>query len=389
MFTKSSSYYFQKYGDTYLSLPKDCANAKAEQFSIDNKSINSLFYANNDIFLRVDDGIAIIYISFDNNVEQFEQFVVHHTIRVKKGCYFNFISISQSSTITIYSKSPNSLTKVPLIGDEIVYNQILPKININEILVYYYQVKSSNYAFNGEVHNFWELTYVDNGNLITEIDGVEYCLKPNDVILYAPGQFHTQKMDGVEACSYLTVIFTMDFATPSILSNQVFHASRKIVNTLQEFIQYSDKADDYSKELCISFLNQAIIQLLQLNNVKAAKIANSPIQQKFEDQFLNEIIMYINYNYYQPLTVAQLCQKFSISRSFLQQLFNKNLGIAPKQYIASIKLKKAKFLIKENKYTISEISEKLGFTSIHYFSRAFKKEFNLSPSEYAKSIYKV
>ena len=99
--------------------------------------------------------------------------------------------------------------------------------------------------------------------------------------------------------------------------------------------------------------------------------------------------MYINYNYHQPLTVAQICQNFSISRSFLQQLFNKNLGVAPKQYIASVKLKKAKILIKENKYTISEISEKLGFTSIHYFSRAFKKEFNISPSEYAKSIYKV
>ena len=389
MFTKSSSYYFQKYGDTYLNLPKDCLSLMKQELSISNKSIDELFYANEDIFIRIDEGIAMIYISFTDNSTDTDSFVIHHTIKIKKKCYFNLISISNTSTITIFSSNEASLSKVPLVGNKIVYNQILPKINVNEILVYYYQVKSSNYIFNGEKHNFWELTYVDNGNLITEVEGVEYLLKPNDAIIYAPGQFHTQKMDGVEACSYLTVIFDMDFKNPSLLSNQVFHSSRKIVNTLQEFIQSSDKQDNYSKELCICFLNQAIIQFLQQTNTKVTKIASSPIQQKYEDQFLNEIIMYINYNYSQPLTVAQICQNFSISRSFLQQLFNKNLGIAPKQYIAQVKLKKAKILIKENKYTISDISEKLGFTSIHYFSRAFKKEFNLSPSEYAKSIYKV
>ena len=99
--------------------------------------------------------------------------------------------------------------------------------------------------------------------------------------------------------------------------------------------------------------------------------------------------MFIHCYYYQPLTVEYLCDQFSISRSSLQLLFNKNLNTTPKQYINQIKLKKAKLLIKENKYTISEISEKLGFTSIHYFSKKFKKEFNISPSDYAKSIYKI
>ncbi|MEG0743950.1 MAG: AraC family transcriptional regulator, partial [Erysipelotrichaceae bacterium] len=44
-------------------------------------------------------------------------------------------------------------------------------------------------------------------------------------------------------------------------------------------------------------------------------------------------------------------------------------------------------LIKESLYTISEISSKLGFTSIHYFSRKFKQQFGITPSDYAKTIY--
>ena len=43
-------------------------------------------------------------------------------------------------------------------------------------------------------------------------------------------------------------------------------------------------------------------------------------------------------------------------------------------------------MIHEHKHTISEISDVLGYTSIHYFSRKFKLQYGMSPTEYAKSI---
>ncbi len=51
--------------------------------------------------------------------------------------------------------------------------------------------------------------------------------------------------------------------------------------------------------------------------------------------------------------------------------------------------KKKKYLIKEYKYSIGEISEMMGFNSIHYFSNSFKKKYGVSPSEYLKSINKL
>ena len=86
-------------------------------------------------------------------------------------------------------------------------------------------------------------------------------------------------------------------------------------------------------------------------------------------------------------TIEEICHKFSISRSSLQTLFKNNLNMAPKQYISDLKLNKSKLLIKESVYTISEISSKLGFTSIHYFSRKFKQQYGITPTDYAKTIY--
>ncbi|MCQ4380194.1 AraC family transcriptional regulator, partial [Clostridioides difficile] len=66
------------------------------------------------------------------------------------------------------------------------------------------------------------------------------------------------------------------------------------------------------------------------------------------------IVDYINKMVCEPITVEELCSKFSVSRSSLQTLFKNNLDTSPKKYINDLKLSKSKQLIKENKYTISE-----------------------------------
>ena len=86
-------------------------------------------------------------------------------------------------------------------------------------------------------------------------------------------------------------------------------------------------------------------------------------------------------------TVADICRQFSLSRSTLQLLFRNTVNQSPKKYISDMKLERSCQMLRENKYTISEISLKLGYSSIHYFSNAFNQKYHISPSEYAKRIY--
>lgn len=388
MFNKTSSFFFQDYGFTYTTLPEEAKTDIHEDLEIDNKTVNHLFYSNDDLYLQVLDGIVMIVVSKENESESFEQFVVHHTIKLKKKIYFNFFSITDSSRLRIIKPENDSITTFKLNGKAIECERIKSHVNVQEILAYYYQVKNTNYVFEGETHNHWELTFIDSGQLSTTIDNKEYTLNEYDLIVYAPGQFHTQKTGADNACSYLTVMFDMDPIDPKLLANRVFHASRDINKTIQDFVAITEDPHVYSSDFCICYLNEIILKLLHYQEQMAIPVANTPMQQKFENEFLNEIMIYINDNIYTPLTIEQLCRKFSISRSSLQQLFKKNLKVAPKQYISNLKLKKAKILIKESKYTISEISDKLGFTSIHYFSRKFKQEFALAPSDYAKTLYR-
>ena len=130
----------------------------------------------------------------------------------------------------------------------------------------------------------------------------------------------------------------------------------------------------------------SIINLLQYNE-KTHVRPLTPISQFFDDKLFEEIISYISNHIYEPLSVEDICDTFSISRSFLQNIFKNNLKTSPKLYINELKLKRSRELIKTRKYTINDISSMLGFSSIQYFSRKFTKRFGINPSEYARKIY--
>lgn len=389
MFNKTTSYIFNKYGSIIndVSIRME-AKANRSTLKLKDKAIDEFHIYNMDVDVQVLDGIVMLVVSQDDNGQENEKFVIHRTIRIKAGVKFNFISISNNSKIEIIVDKKSKHITVPTYDKiPIAYECLITHFHIKEILGCYYQVRNASYNFPGEHHNFWELTFIDNGSLQTTLDNEVYQLQDLDLILYAPGQHHTQSNTSAHSCSYLTILFDMELPDDFLVTNRVYHAHRDIHNALNNFIKVSSNEMLYDNELMLCYLKEMIIKILQYDFLSSSPVASSPMQQKFESEILNEIILYINDNIYEQLTIEEICHKFSISRSSLQTLFKNNLNIAPKQYISNLKLSKSKLLIKESIYTISEISNRLGFTSIHYFSRRFKQEYGITPTDYAKTIY--
>lgn len=389
MFNKTTSYIFNKYGEIINEVAKKQAQKLSSSVhKLKDKSFDEFHIYNQDAYVKVLSGIVMLIVSTDDEGKEYEKFVIHRVIKIKAGVKFNFLSISTNSKIEISYDSKSKRVSVPTyLKQPITYEPLVPYFNITEIYGYYYQVRNRNYTFPGEKHPYWELTFIDNGTLTTTVDGEEYELNEMDLILYAPNQHHTQSNRSDQSCSYLTLLFDMDLQDDFLITNRVYHAHRDLHRALNDFIKVSSNNMMYDNELMLCYLKELIIRVLQYDFLEASPVASSPMQQKFENELLNEVIIYINDNIYEQLTIEEICHKFSISRSSLQTLFKNNLNIAPKQYISNLKLAKSKLMIKESIYTISEISSKLGFTSIHYFSRKFKQEFGITPSDYAKTIY--
>ena len=98
----------------------------------------------------------------------------------------------------------------------------------------------------------------------------------------------------------------------------MYHAHRDIQNALNNFIKVSSNDMLYDNELMLCYLKELIIRILQYDFLSSSPIASTPMQQRFENELLNEIIVYINDMIYKQLTIEEICNKFSISESSLQ-----------------------------------------------------------------------
>jgi AraC-like DNA-binding protein len=89
-------------------------------------------------------------------------------------------------------------------------------------------------------------------------------------------------------------------------------------------------------------------------------------------------------NIEQDIDFRKLAADHYIGYSYFRKMFKKYTGMAPHQYHLDLKLMKAKEMILTNQKTITEISAELGFESIYYFSRLFKRKVGQNPSDFRK-----
>ena len=75
-----------------------------------------------------------------------------------------------------------------------------------------------------------------------------------------------------------------------------------------------------------------------------------------------------------------------MGKTHLKTVFKKATSQGVVTYFRMLKIEEAKRMIREGKYNFTEIAERLGYDSVHYFSRCFKKCTDITPSQYASSV---
>ncbi len=106
------------------------------------------------------------------------------------------------------------------------------------------------------------------------------------------------------------------------------------------------------------------------------------------DSFLEDVLKYIDDNLDNELfRVDTLCLEIGISVRQLQRKLKAIINKSPNQLISSVRLHRAKELLLENRHSIAEVAYKTGFSNPSYFSKSFKKKFNLTPSVFLQKQF--
>lgn len=99
---------------------------------------------------------------------------------------------------------------------------------------------------------------------------------------------------------------------------------------------------------------------------------------------LQIMLQYIHQNYLYPISLDDIAETVSLSRSSVLNIFQKNIHSSPIQYLVNYRLKRAAKLLATTRSSVSAIAGDTGFENIGYFCRKFKEVFQMTPGEYRK-----
>lgn len=288
---------------------------------------------------------------------------------------------------------------------EYSFTRLKDRIVVNRIVTVHYFEYGKEYEFCGESHDFWEFVYVDKGEMLIRADEKWFKMKRGQIVFHKPLEYHNVKSDGVVAPNTVIVAFECKSKAMSFFKNKILNVTdeerKMLANVVREATKsfssplgdpFLKKLDRYNEEQLFASeqmlklnLEQFLISLYRNNTTKTVK--STPImKQNMENDIVSEIIGYMQKNIKNKITLDEVSAFANMSKTSLKETFRKKTGKGVISYFTDMKIEYAKTLIREDTYNFTQIAEILGYDSIHYFSRQFKKITNMTPGEYSRSV---
>lgn len=109
-------------------------------------------------------------------------------------------------------------------------------------------------------------------------------------------------------------------------------------------------------------------------------------QSHVYDKTIDNVISDIREHYMEDISLTSLAAKYNISMARLSEMIKEHLSLNFSDYIASLRIQRAKELLRDESLSIQEIAEIVGYNDYFYFTKVFKKVEGISPSKYRKEI---
>ncbi len=272
--------------------------------------------------------------------------------------------------------------------------------NVTRIVtVLFYDFAPSFYT-EGESHDFWEMVYVDRGEITAIADNKETRLRQGEVIFHKPGEVHAHKCDGTHSASVFILAFDCRSAAMKYFSGKSARTPAELTSLMRRLIDECagslsvgnyplknlDTAPIGGQQLVRIYLEEFLIGMVRSAEKKNA--SGTVYASRFDggNSLSDSICDYLSRHVCDRVTLEQLREEFHFGKSHLCDVFKRAKGDTIVNYHLKLKIAEAKRMLQEENLTVSEVSEHLGFESPAYFSRVFRKVAGTSPRAFQNRL---
>ena len=244
---------------------------------------------------------------------------------------------------------------------------------------YYFDYKA------GRTLNEYQLNYISEGSGVFEIEEKTYQIQPGTMMIIGPGQNHRYKPDPTTGWTENYIGFKGTLSDHFIQRslNQIKEPIVHLGSQLEIFDTYQ-KIQDLVQLQPPAYQQMASGHILNLLGQISSASRQKNFDSKRTEDLINSAKSFMWERVEATLDLKIFCQQQNISYSHFRKTFKEYTGIAPHQFFLDLKIMRARELILSSQLSITEITYQLGFESIHYFSRLFKKKTGVSPRDLRK-----
>lgn len=214
-----------------------------------------------------------------------------------------------------------------------------------------------------------------NSQVIHRFEASESVIIPN--IVFSPSLLSSE--DSLIYRKYIQPL--LDSSMECLIFSPEIPWQNDVLNNLMNLFDVQENEDMHEIKTVELLLKIWDIMYENVNISENIPVAKASARTQARLQIM---MQYIHKNYSEHITLADIAQTVSVSKSSTLNIFNKYLHISPVSYLINYRLKRAAKLLAETGGSVYSIANNTGFENVGYFCRSFKELFGVTPSEYRK-----
>ncbi|MDD3833150.1 MAG: AraC family transcriptional regulator [Oscillospiraceae bacterium] len=374
-----------EFGHTIQSLDKSIFPEGYTYYELEALNFVTLEFNrfDDDCYIEPLNEKGLLYINRNDDIRVY---LVDKPICIKSGVVFLFIASRGGLQFSLVAKGVADMITVDTPVELPPFRKGMEVEMVHQVS---YVECTAKKRINTMQHILYEIIYVDKGGLIFRFDNSVHQISSGQIFIVDKNTRYFLDSDN-ENTAFISIVFNTKTILYLPLLNRALTGDLKIFQHFKNIIRENEATNQFYLDVILSELNLLLIELTRImesdSNSKNVFTNNfSSIVRKVE--IVQKVIEYIDDNIMSgDITVDEIGKRFFLTGSYLSRIFKLETGKTISQYKRDKRLEISKKMLIEDNLTVSEVSEKMNYCSIHYFSSEFKKKYGFPPSEYANKI---